>query len=146
MIKSCLRKQPSIGVFIKKCSENIQQIYRRTPMPKLVCNFIEIAFRHGCSHVNLLHNFRTLFPKKTSEGLLLSVRSTSLIAVTWKSVFNRFAKWHILIIEAVGRKCSLKKVFLIILQYSQGKINPVLKSLFSKVAGLQTCNFIKKRL
>ena len=51
-------------------------------MPKLVCNFIEIAFRHGCSHVNLLHNFRTLFPKKTSEGLLLSVRSTSLIAVT----------------------------------------------------------------
>ena len=50
-------------------------------LPKLVCNFIEIAFRHGCSHVHLLHIFRTLFPKKTSEGLLLSVRLTSLIAV-----------------------------------------------------------------
>ena len=35
-------------------------------------NFIEIALRHGCSPVNLLHNFRTPFPKNTSEGLRLS--------------------------------------------------------------------------
>ena len=38
---------------------------------KLLCNFIEIALRHGCSTVNLLHIFRIPFPKNTSGGLLL---------------------------------------------------------------------------
>ena len=38
---------------------------------KLLCNFIEIALRHGCSPVNLLHIFRTPFPKNTSGWLLL---------------------------------------------------------------------------
>ena len=37
----------------------------------LLCNFIEITLRHGCSPVNLLHIFKTPFPKDTSEGLLL---------------------------------------------------------------------------
>ena len=40
---------------------------------KFQSNFIEIAFWHGCSPVNLLHIFRKTFPKNTSEGLLLSV-------------------------------------------------------------------------
>ena len=44
-------------------------------MPKCdfnkVSNFIEIALRHGCSPVNLLHIFRTPFPKNTSGRLLL---------------------------------------------------------------------------
>ena len=70
------QKQPSRGVLRKRCSENMQQIYRRTPVPKydLLCNFIEIALRHGCSPVNFLHIFRTPFPKKTSERLLLFIR------------------------------------------------------------------------
>ena len=38
---------------------------------KLLCNFIEIALRHGCSPVNLLHIFRTPFVKNTSGWLLL---------------------------------------------------------------------------
>ena len=33
-----LEKQPSRGVFGRKRSENMQQIYRRTPMPKWNCN------------------------------------------------------------------------------------------------------------
>ena len=47
--------------------------YRRALMTKchLQSNFIEIALRHGCSLVKLLHISRTLFPKNTSEGLLL---------------------------------------------------------------------------
>ena len=50
----------------------MQHIYRRTPMPKseLLCNFIEITLRLGCSPVNLLHIFRTLFSKNTSGRLL----------------------------------------------------------------------------
>ena len=35
------KKQPSRGVLIKTCSENMQQIYRRTPMPK--CDFNKVA-------------------------------------------------------------------------------------------------------
>ena len=36
-----VQKQPSGGVFKKRCSENMQQIYRRTPMPK--CDFNKVA-------------------------------------------------------------------------------------------------------
>ena len=39
--KLLLQKQPLRGVFEKRCSENIQQIYRRTPIPK--CNFNKVA-------------------------------------------------------------------------------------------------------
>ena len=38
---------------------------------KLLCNFIEIALWHGCSALNLLHIFRTPFPRNTSGWLLL---------------------------------------------------------------------------
>ena len=37
---STIQKQPPRGVLGKRCSENIQQIYRRTPMPKRDFNFI----------------------------------------------------------------------------------------------------------
>ena len=45
-------------------------------MPKLIsikilCNYIEVTLRHGCSPVNLLHIFRTPFTKNTSGSLLL---------------------------------------------------------------------------
>ena len=36
---------------------------------ELLCNFIEIALRRGCSPVNLLHIFTTAFPKNHSVGL-----------------------------------------------------------------------------
>ena len=61
--RSNCQKQPSRGVLMKRCSDNMQQIYRRTPMKcnlnKVENNFIEIALLHGCSFVNLLHIFRT---------------------------------------------------------------------------------------
>ena len=44
---------------------------------KLLCNFIEITLRHGCSPVNLLHFFRTTFPKNTLEQLLLIYFATT---------------------------------------------------------------------
>ena len=72
------QKQPTRGILKKRCSENMQQIYRRTPMPKcnfnkvaLLCNFIEITLRHGCYPVNLLHIFRTPFPRNISGWLIL---------------------------------------------------------------------------
>ena len=84
--KHNLQKQPPKGVPRKRCSENIQQIYRRTSMPrcdfnkvacvisiKLQSNFIEIAPRHGGSPVSLLHIFRIPFLKNTSGWLLLNL-------------------------------------------------------------------------
>ena len=45
--------------------------YRSGISIKLQRNFIEITIRQRCSPVNLLHIFRTPFPKNTSGGLLL---------------------------------------------------------------------------
>ena len=42
---------------------------------KLQSNFIEITLQHGCSPVDLLHIFRTTFPKNTSGGLLLNIKT-----------------------------------------------------------------------
>ena len=50
--------QPSRGVLGKRCSENMQQIYRRTP---------------GCSLINLLHIFKIPFPTNTSGQLPLEI-------------------------------------------------------------------------
>ena len=87
-----IQKQASKDVLRRECSENMQQIYRRTPMPisiELLCNFIEFTLRHGCSPVNLLHNFRTPLPKNTSGRLLLKIQPTSSQKTTpekqWRS-------------------------------------------------------------
>ena len=40
---------------------------------KLQSSFFEITLRHECSPVNLLHIFRTPFPKSTSGGMLLDL-------------------------------------------------------------------------
>ena len=61
---SLLQKQPFRGVLMKRCSENMQQIYRRTANAK-------ITLRHGCSPVNSQHIFRTPFLKNISGWLLL---------------------------------------------------------------------------
>ena len=80
------QKQPTSIVLRKRCSENMQQIFRRTLMPKcdfskVASNFIEIALRHWCSPTNLQIYRRTLMPTEvwfqrcpnnTSGWLLLS--------------------------------------------------------------------------
>ena len=102
-------KQPPRGIPGKRCFENMQQICRRTPMPKcdfyqvalqlywnhtsawVLCNFIEITLRHGCSSVHLLDIFRTPFPGNTSGWLLLY---WNILARLFISAHNFF--WHIL--------------------------------------------------
>ena len=67
------QKQLTRGVLSKSRSENMQQICKRTPMPKCVFNkvAIEIEPRHGCYPVSLLHIFRTPSYNKAFGGLLL---------------------------------------------------------------------------
>ena len=62
-------KQPSRGVLRKMCSKNMQQIYRKTPIPKCDFNKVEITLQYGCSPINLLH----IIYKKTFGGLLLKM-------------------------------------------------------------------------
>ena len=72
------QKQPSRDVLIKRCSENYSKFTgeehpcRSVISVKLLCNFIGIALRYGCSPVNLLHISRTYFLKNTSGWLLLN--------------------------------------------------------------------------
>ena len=65
-----VQKQPSRGVLRKRCPENVQRIYRRTPMSK--CD-IDITLQRGCSLVNLLHIFKTPLPKNSSGRLFARV-------------------------------------------------------------------------
>ena len=66
------QKQPSKSVLRKSCSENMQQIYRKRPMPK--CDFNKVALQ---SCLTLLHIFRTTFPQNTFRGLLLGCGPTT---------------------------------------------------------------------
>ena len=64
-VLTSLQKQPLRGVSRKRCSENMQQIYRRTPMPK--CDFNKVALQNrtplllrtplgGCSCYTVLNS------------------------------------------------------------------------------------------
>ena len=64
-----LQKQPASGVLRKRYFENMQQIYRRTLLPK--CDFSNVALQLYWNRNSLLHIFRTPFYKNTSGGLLL---------------------------------------------------------------------------
>ena len=44
-----------------------------------ISNFIEITLRHGSSPVNLLHIFKTAFPRDTSGWLLLKLTHWCLL-------------------------------------------------------------------
>ena len=79
-------KQPFNSVLRERCSENMNQIHKRTPMPE--CDFNKIAKQLGCSLVNLLHIFRTPFPKNTFEGLPLEVTSYMLCRGVFRTLPN----------------------------------------------------------
>ena len=91
-----VQKQLPRGVRKKRCSENMQQIYRDHPCWRLIsiklfCNFTEIALRHGCSPENLLHIFRTSFPRNTSRWLLLVSTYLNKVltrqSIQWDQIF-----------------------------------------------------------
>ena len=93
---SLLQKQPSKGVLRKRCSENIQQIYRRTPMSKCDFNKFALQFALGCFPVNLLHIFRTPFLKNTSGRLLLLLSTTTVISsYLYTHSLHKFTKLNI---------------------------------------------------
>ena len=69
------QKQLLRGVPWKRCSKNMQQIYRRTPMPKSDFNKVAKQFYWNYTSVLVLScksvaYFQNTFPRKPSEWLL----------------------------------------------------------------------------
>ena len=64
---------PSNAIEHERWVKALSNILPKTPNKNMVgwllCNFIEITLRHGCSPVNLLYSFRTPFTKNTSGRL-----------------------------------------------------------------------------
>ena len=70
------QKQPSRGALrksvLKICSKFTGEHPCRCLISiKLLCNFIEIALRHGCSPANLLHIYRTPFLRTPLDGCFI---------------------------------------------------------------------------
>ena len=78
---------------------------------ELLCNFIEIAFQHGCFPVNLLHFFRTSFLKNTSGRLLLKIISDeSTATVNQYYTSKTFKKLILDLKETVKKYFSSKNI------------------------------------
>ena len=80
-----MQKPPSRGVLRKRCSENMQQIYRRTPMPK--CNFNKVSLEYwnrtsawvfSCKFAVYIQNTCL---KNTSGWLLLNMIHTICLLI-----------------------------------------------------------------
>ena len=66
-----IQKQPSRGVLRKRCSENTQQIYRRTPMPK--CDFMGGLLQICCIFSE------HLFLRTRLDGCFCSYKNTWIV-------------------------------------------------------------------
>ena len=100
---SCEFCEASKNIFFTKhhrttASVNLLHVTGLFPYPTnisenlwLYCSFMEIAFRHGCSPVNLLHSFRAPFLRTPLGGCFctcekpLEKKTENLIVVRWPS-------------------------------------------------------------
>ena len=112
MSRYYFQKQPSRGVLRKRCSENMQQIYRRKFNK---CSKMQQIYRHGSSPVNLLHIFRTLFPRKTSGWLLLYFVSKSLQEISVIIILIFCLNFH-------ASKCPYHQYLYLLLIYYQNNL------------------------
>ena len=93
------QRQPPRGVPGKRCSENIQQMYRRKPMPK--SDFNKVAS-------NLLHILRIPFPRITSWRLLLK-SSLELFVWNWEISWLLSNNIHSTFTSILDKHSPLKK-------------------------------------
>ena len=109
----------------------MHQIYRGTPMPKCnFGNFIEITLRYGYSPVNLLHIFRTHFPKNPSGWVPLILSGLSSCTIIEAS--KRKAKESIFRLRKLNER---QKIFInIFMTFLKGglKQNIIWHSLVNK--------------
>ena len=86
-----VQKQPSRGILEKSSSENMQKIYRRTPMSKCDCNNVVKQFYWNHTSTSFCCKFaayfKDTFSKNTNGGLFLDVHRCST-----KQLFKKFRK------------------------------------------------------
>ena len=79
-----IQKQLFKGVPKKRCSENMQQIHRRTPMPE--CNFNKVGKELYWNHTSawvFSHKSAAYFQNTFSQEHLWTADSTNLFAFCW---------------------------------------------------------------
>ena len=94
------QKQPPRRIPRKRCSENVQQICRRTPLPKLPSNFIEITLRYGCPPKSCcifpeyFHTPSATLPLKSTVNVefLMLMKNTLYIVLATIIAVNLFPK------------------------------------------------------
>ena len=97
------------GVFLVKgvlkiCSKFLgEHPCRNVISVKLLCSFIEMKLRRGCSPLNLLHNFRTPFPMNATGWLFLLV-------ITFRT--RNYRKLYILTVETIINVANRKSLSL----------------------------------
>ena len=99
-----VQKQPSRGVLKKRCSENMQQIYWRTPMPK--CNFNKVGLQLYRNHTSarvFSCKFAAYFQNTSSwehtRRLLLDVFSGNFAKFSHSSYANIPRKFYEIIFQ-----------------------------------------------
>ena len=100
-----LQKQRLIGVPRKTCSENMQQMYRRS--------LIRRTLPHGCCPINLLHIFRTSYPKNTSGRLILKLKQMICQCELYCSSIEIFFTKNVI---AMSRRISTTTIFATVLR------------------------------
>ena len=90
-----VRKQPPKDVLKKRCSENMQQIYRKAPMPKRDCNkvVLQLYSSHTSAWVfssKFSAYFHITFSKNTFGWLLLYAQSS--FSIITRHIYNKFLK------------------------------------------------------
>ena len=96
-----VQKQPSMGVLRNRCSENMLQIYRRTPLP--ICDFNKFAFQ--------------LYWNRTSAGVFSCIfsayfQNTFYLEHLWVTAsLYLISKDHVIVSCRKGETLTVKNIY-----------------------------------
>ena len=100
----------------------------------LSCSFTEITLRYGCSPVNLVHNFKTPFPKST-PGLWLFICCKTKLKTKYIFFEKFFYKIYIICRKNIfiwKKKCFILKIFVFTEKnfFTEKNINENVKNIY----------------
>ena len=137
------KKQSFLDVFFKQIPYKFRKFDRKIPLLKSLANKVAAP---------QVYNQNPFFSNHL-QWLFLELANSSVIRPKGKSQNGCFKKTkhaefsedfkNTRVYQGIRKKCSIKKLFLKISQYSQE--NTCVGVYFNIVAGLKACNFIKNR-
>ena len=66
-----VQKQPSRGVLRKRCPENMQQMYRKTPMPK--CDFNKVVLQQWLLLMVIQQNLIISYKNQLDINIIMKI-------------------------------------------------------------------------